>query len=103
MTGNRSGDDASQTSLRVVEAVADERNLEPTELEPLYGSIDPDGLDSLFPVGREGGDRPGLELSFTFARQRVTISGDGTIDLGPVAEAHSIDRSTSQGSGSTDS
>lgn len=88
MTGDRFGDETSQTSLRVVEAVADERGVEPTELEPLYGSIDPDGLDSLFPADDGAGDRPGPQLSFTFAERRVRVSGDGSIAVTPAAHAH---------------
>lgn len=102
MTGDRFGADATKTSLRVVEAVADERGVEPTELEPLYGSVDPDGLDSLFPADDGAGDRPGPQLSFTFAEQRVRVSSDGSIDVTPAAHAHPGDPSWRRGFDSPD-
>lgn len=69
------------TSLRVVDAVADERGVEPTVLDPLYESIDPDSLDALFPPAPRRSETTSRSLTFTFAGYQVAIQGAGTIDV----------------------
>lgn len=76
--------DADPVSLRVVEAVAAFRGVDPLEIEPLAESIDADALNVLFaPMdGRNGGN-----VSFTYEGVRVTVTSRGEIDLrdaGPV-------------------
>ena len=73
-------------SHRVIEAVANEKGVEFTELEPLYYSIDPDCLDVLFSPHVEVGDGSPRGLTFTYAGHRVHITHDGT------AEEISVDR-----------
>lgn len=67
-------------SQRVVEAVAAYRGLEPTALDPLYTSIDPDALDALL-ADRDGGPDRSVDLSFRYAGLTVTVDADGTIRL----------------------
>ncbi|WP_245547743.1 HalOD1 output domain-containing protein [Halovivax ruber] len=69
------------TSLRVVDAVADERGVEPMGLDPLYEAIDPDSLDSLFPPAPERPEATSRSIAFTFAGYQVTIDGAGAIDV----------------------
>lgn len=61
-------------SQRVVFAVAEQADVEPNELPPLYDSLDPDALDAV--VRSSDAD---LEISFSFAGHRVEIGGDETI------------------------
>ena len=63
-------------SMRVVEAVAEREGTDALELtEPLYHAIDPDALDSLF-EGRLGG-----EITVRYHGYRVTVTGDGDVEL----------------------
>ena len=65
-------------SRRVVDAVADEREVHPTELEPLYHSIDPDSLDGLFSNESRAANQTVDSISFTFARCRIVVSRNDT-------------------------
>lgn len=85
-SGGRSSDEdgyfsrADPVSLRVVEAVAAFRDADPLELEPLAEYVDADALNDLFsPVG-EGGVA-GASVSFRYEGVRVTVTGDGDIDV----------------------
>ncbi|ELZ08940.1 hypothetical protein C479_12469 [Halovivax asiaticus JCM 14624] len=69
------------TSLRVVDAVADEREVEPTALDPLYEAVDPDSLDALFPPVPQRSEGTSRSITFTFAGYQVTIEGTGRIDV----------------------
>lgn len=71
---------SDSVTLRVVETVANFHGVDPTDLDPLYSAIDPDGLDALFAPTES--DR-GLEGEVTFQYENVTVSvnGDGTIRL----------------------
>jgi len=60
--------DAS-ASEAVVAAVAAQEDIDPMELPPLYGAVDPDALDALF-----ADDRPG-RVSFQYAGYEVTVRG----------------------------
>lgn len=57
----------------VVETVAEIENTEPTGMEPLYDSVDPDALNGLFRRSRGTADT-GIEVSFTYAGYDVTLS-----------------------------
>ena len=67
----------------VVDAVATADGTDPIELPPLYDSVDPDALDTLFERQREGID---LEITFSYAGygivvedgDRVTVSATAT-------------------------
>ncbi len=63
-------------STTVISAVADSAGVQPLELPPLYETIDPDTLDSLFrPSTGDGPDH----ISFTHVGYAVTVYGDGTV------------------------
>ena len=60
----------------VVEAVADETDVPPTDVSPqLYETVDPDALDSLV---RSGGDN-GLQVRFRYQGCTVTVDGTGRV------------------------
>ena len=69
-------------STGVVEVVATAADSDPTALAPLYGSLDPDGLDELV---RSAGERPGdgLVVSFSYAGHEVTVRSDGSVTARP--------------------
>ncbi|WP_254663423.1 HalOD1 output domain-containing protein [Haladaptatus sp. W1] len=62
-------------SQHVVFEVAEQANVQPNELPPLYDFIDPDALDTVV------ASNPDLELSFSFAGYRVTIDGEDSIQV----------------------
>lgn len=70
---------------QVIRAVANANGVGPTDLEPLYETIDPEALDELFKPGIEG------TISFTYEGHDVTICGDGdaTVD-GTKVDANSF-------------
>lgn len=62
-----------EASVRVVTAVADATDADPTTMEPLFEAVDPDALDQLVAAGIEG------HVNFEFCDHDVTVHGDGTI------------------------
>ncbi len=65
----------SQAVVRAVSAVTD---AEPTSLEPLYETVDPEALDQLLRSGDAG-----MELTVRYLDYHVTLSGDGTVAVYP--------------------
>lgn len=63
-------------SQKVVVRIADRIGVRPTELPPLYDSIDPDALNAI--VTRAGND---LEISFSFAEREVVVRGDRSVEV----------------------
>jgi hypothetical protein len=76
--GSRRKTEVNSASHRVMKAVAEESNKSVSELEPLYYSIDPDALDSLFsnPSGKTVN-----QLTFIYSCCQVTINGEGSVDI----------------------
>lgn len=60
-------------STTVVEVVANDKGVEPTDLPPLHASIDPDALESVVATGSEGSNV--FYVEFEFAGRIVTIEG----------------------------
>ncbi|WP_224270901.1 HalOD1 output domain-containing protein [Haloprofundus salinisoli] len=65
----------------VVMAVADARNADPLELDPLYDTIDPDALDAIFSSSDSA--HPSVELEFDIGGCHVTVRGTGEILVSP--------------------
>lgn len=64
-------------STKVVEAVADELDVDPTDLEnPLSDVIDPDALDAIF----KGQGRSGV-IRFSYYGCRVVVQEDGQVTV----------------------
>lgn len=71
--------DTEQTSLAVVEKVAEVEGVSPDTLTPpLYETIDPDALDAL--VRNRGFTG---EVKFTYHDNRVLVDSDGHITVKP--------------------
>lgn len=73
----------SQPSGAVVSAVAAAAGVDETELPPLFHTIDPDALDSLFDSGHGGAldAQPEGVVSFRYYGFDVQVSSDGTVDV----------------------
>lgn len=93
MTGEH---DPHPISRRVVEAVADEREMDPLELEPLYRVVDPECLDGIFRGGPSLAGQDAHRIEFTFGGCRVTVTGDGSVAVSPIDDG----TTTSTGDGS---
>lgn len=87
---NQYDDDGSATRLEaperlsrlVVETVADAENVPPTELDPLYSTIDPDLLDALFrPQLDPGNEPPTGEVRFPYHGYEVRVTAAGLVEL----------------------
>lgn len=59
----------------VVNEVAARESVDPTELPPLAGTVDPDALSRLVD---SGSDRS-IRVEFTYRGYDVTVSGDGRV------------------------
>lgn len=80
-------------SIRVVRAIAAHDGVDPVDLSPpLYASIDPAALDSLFEPTSPArpGERVG-SLTFDYDGKQVTVGADGeiTIDSSPETDRSS--------------
>lgn len=72
--------DATRPSVRVVEAVADAKGIDPLDVEPLSHAVDPDALDALFAPRADATPRDAdASLQFTFAGHTVVVDADGTV------------------------
>ncbi|SMO53748.1 HalOD1 output domain-containing protein [Halorubrum cibi] len=67
-----------EPSTGIIETVADAANRESLGLSPLYDSIDPDALDSLFRLSDEA-----VSVSFTYEGFEITADSDGEVVLRP--------------------
>jgi uncharacterized ParB-like nuclease family protein len=81
MVCNGSVDDNSSTAIAVVEAVADQKEVDISDIEtPLAEVIDPDSLDRLWDSRRGTKRTPNGVLSFDYDGCRVTVTSDGTVE-----------------------
>lgn len=60
-------------------------NTRPTELDPLYESVEPDALNHLFnQMTGEPPQHDGGRITFIFEECKVTVYSDGTIEITPL-------------------
>lgn len=69
-------------SGRVVAVVADVLGVEPSALEPLADSVEPDALDDLFRPRESGGRRADGLVRFRFNGRDVIVDGRGEVVVG---------------------
>lgn len=62
-------------------AVADLDGIEVTEMEPLYGAVDPSLLDAV----ERASDDVSARVTFTYRGYRITVDSGGTIEVSPAA------------------
>jgi hypothetical protein len=70
----------SSVSQRVITAVAEATDNDPTEVGPLYHVIDPDALDRLFAATATNGRSHG-RVEFAFGGCEVVVHGNGAVDV----------------------
>lgn len=73
MCGRVAGSMDDSISAAVVDAVARDKGVEPTDLPPLHGAIDPDALEAVVTTGSTDGRT--FFVEFEFADRIVTIDG----------------------------
>lgn len=93
MTSNIETDSGAVTNVcrsgplsdTIITAVADAKDVDPLDLEPLHYSVDPDALDTLFEpaVGRAP---TSLELAFSHDGCEVVVQADGEVTVTPPPE-----------------
>ncbi|WP_458207937.1 HalOD1 output domain-containing protein [Haladaptatus sp. NG-SE-30] len=70
-----------QRSEAVVRTVATATAVDPTELDPLYESIDPDALDALFYPDSPGRARADNVVQFDYSGFTVVVKETGIVEL----------------------
>ncbi|WP_227376354.1 HalOD1 output domain-containing protein [Haladaptatus halobius] len=68
----------------IVERVTAQEDSLGDDLKPLYESIDPDALNALFAPCTDGSDRPGGQVTFTYAGYEVTVTSNYGIEINPL-------------------
>ena len=68
-------------STAVIELIAEESGQDPTELDPLYGSVDPEALDRLVSSNGTNPHDHILAVSFSFDGYAVVIQSGGLVEL----------------------
>lgn len=69
---------SSSPSVAVVERVAALDDVDPTELEPLFETIDPEALDGLVESTTDS-EESGLQVRFEYQGYEVTVTADGEV------------------------
>lgn len=67
-------------STAVVKVMAHVCETAETQLDPLYGAVDPEALDRLC-SGRAHGRTGGCTVAFAYLGYRVTVESNGTIEI----------------------
>lgn len=70
-------------STTVMTAVAEARNEDPREMDPLCERFDPDALDGLFNPTGSGEPLAGGHFSFTYKGYHVFVQSDGHVAVHP--------------------
>lgn len=68
---------STSPAMRVVDAVANETDTDPTELTPLGTVIDPEALDSLV----AGADARDVSVDFEYEGCRITVDSDQRVTV----------------------
>lgn len=75
-------DAGGEPSETVIELVADLENVNPVELSPpLYSTVDPDALDSLFPASPSGSPQTAGQVRFQYCGYEIHVRNDGEITV----------------------
>lgn len=71
-------------AITIVETVAAVREADPTELEPLSSTVDPDALNTLF-AASGGGAETGV-IQFEYENCLISVTADGAVSVAPVEQ-----------------
>lgn len=80
--------DDTLVSTSVVTAVARAHGVHPTDLPPLFDTIDPEALDALVTHHVERSSRTDLVVTFVYEGCEVTVHGDGEIVVSKLETPH---------------
>lgn len=70
-----------RVSTKVITAVADHTDTDPTELPPLFHVIDPDALDQLFQSKLTSAESITGQVTFTMAGCEVVVDSSGQVTV----------------------
>ncbi|WP_458187890.1 HalOD1 output domain-containing protein [Haladaptatus sp. NG-WS-4] len=74
--------DDPRLSIRVVQAIAEFEETNPTEVRPiLYDIVDPDALDTLFEETHLGKSRTSGYVAFEYGPHEVVVYSDGDVEV----------------------
>lgn len=71
------------TSLAIIAAVAAIADTDPVDLDPLYSTIDPEAVDTLFDGSATGQIRSTVRVSFHFNEFEITVTDREIIEVQP--------------------
>ena len=71
----------SPPSIAVIRKVATLEGVDPTELPPLYDSIDPEALDSLLEKRADHSTDEAVSIEFTYGEYSIVVDSTGAIDV----------------------
>ena len=75
------GNETDGLTVVIVDALADETDVSPTEIVPrISESVDPDALERVFRPLPDGTRRDG-RLTFYLLEFRISVDGDGTVSI----------------------
>lgn len=78
--------DSVAPSTAVIETVSIAANTDPSTIEPLYRSVDPDALDDLVRSDGTTSTNSATTVSFTFVEYEVSVQSNGTVAVRPIDE-----------------
>ncbi|QRV15040.1 hypothetical protein JMJ58_19360 [Haloterrigena salifodinae] len=67
---------SSPITTEVVKEVAEQENVEPVELPPLYNAVDPASLEDLFDSSNSD-----VQVTFSYLEYQITVSDSGSIEV----------------------
>lgn len=79
----RSTNVRSEITTQIVEAVAEAKDVDPLDLDPIYDVINLDALAALFGETTRGQSQADSRVVFSFEECEITVYGDGTVDCSP--------------------
>ncbi len=73
-------------SFAIVEAVADQEGIDPTDIEPpeyeaLYDVCNPEALDALFATGQHSGRTSDITVTFEFCGYDIRVTGHDRVSV----------------------
>lgn len=77
--------EAVRPSTAVVKIVSVAADVEPTDLDPLYDTFDPEALDQVIRRDGSGGPCSETTVSFTYGGHDVAVCGDGEVSVTPTS------------------
>jgi len=78
--------DSVAPSTAVIQTVSIAANTDPSNIQPLYGSVDPDALDKLIRSNGARSTGSTTSVSFTYAEYEVTLHSTGIVVARPIEE-----------------